>query len=80
MTTYVFKEIKASERIKTPCVECGKSVTRTVTEFQTVNPYNLNAKGAPKTEGEIRLELPLQLKKAVYEQVKRATCKAHGGR
>lgn len=79
-TTYVFRSIELKERIKTPCVECGKIVTRTVTASQTLNPFNVTASGEPKTEYQIRLELPAELAKHIKWQKKHATCKAHGGK
>jgi len=79
-TTYVFRSIERKERIKTPCVECGKMVTRTVTASQTLNPFNVTASGKPKTEYQIRLELPAELEKNVKWQKKNAKCKAHGDR
>jgi len=39
------------------CPVCGRRTTRQVTFEQTINPYNLNADGRPKTWREIEVEL-----------------------
>ena len=83
-TTYTFREIKLRERVKVKCRNCGKMLPRIVEAFQTLNPYNVNAKGVPKSEQEIRAELPAKLKTEVDFYLKqRWTCrtcaKAGGG-
>lgn len=57
MTTYRFEEIKRQAKKRVPCETCGKKVTRQRTFSQTVNPFNKNADGDPKTEREISEEL-----------------------
>lgn len=39
------------------CAGCGKSAERTEKFFQTINPYNRNAAGIPKSSKEIMDEL-----------------------
>lgn len=75
-TTYVFREVKIKDRIKVECVGCGKKLTRVVEAMQTINPYNVNAKGIPKTAQEIRAELPAKLAEDVEYVKKHAKCKA----
>lgn len=58
MPTYRFQEIKHPVTKSVPCrAGCGKTVRRSTTLSQTVNPFNKNADGQPKTEQEIRAEL-----------------------
>lgn len=61
MTTYRFEEIKQKAQKRVPCDECGKKVNRQRTFSQTVNPFNKNADGDPKTEWEISEELRAQV-------------------
>ena len=60
MTTYRFQEVRRSKTVKFKC-GCGKRFQRTVVAYQTVNPFNRNADGAPKTYGEIWKELGAEL-------------------
>lgn len=57
MTTYRFEEIKQQARKRVPCDECGKKVSRQRTFSQTLNPFNKNADGEPKSPQEIDEEL-----------------------
>lgn len=57
MTVYRFEEIKQKAKKTVPCDECGKKVTRQRTFSQTINPFNKNADGNPKTSREISEEL-----------------------
>ena len=60
MTRYVFEEVtrRASKVVK--CAGCGKTVRRRRTFMQTLNPFNKNAAGDPKTRSEIWIELDEQ--------------------
>lgn len=55
--TTTFAEVKDGRTIKIDCKQCGKNLKRVVSDFQTLNPYNRNADGVPKTRGEIYREL-----------------------
>jgi hypothetical protein len=50
--TVRFDEIKCSSTRNGKCA-CGKRVTRSKTFYQTVNPYNRNKDGSPKTRNEV---------------------------
>lgn len=39
------------------CAACGKRTKRSKTFEATINPYNRNAQGIPKTRAEIRVDL-----------------------
>jgi len=58
MTTYRFKEITLPVTKTVPCrAGCGKKVRRSTTLSQTVNPWNKDADGNPKSAEQIRAEL-----------------------
>ncbi len=57
MTTYRFREIKHQASKSLPCPACGRKLRRQRTFSQTLNPFNKNADGQPKTELEIVREL-----------------------
>jgi hypothetical protein len=72
-----FQEVSASRKVRVSCIACGKALVRTVREFQTINPYNRRGEdGSPKTEAEIRRELPAQLDAAERRLRQRAICRA----
>ena len=52
-----YDEIKDSVKVSGVCKKCGKRRTRTISDFQTVNPFNKNKDGIPKNAFEIRSEL-----------------------
>lgn len=61
MTTYRFEEITLPVTKTVPCrAGCGKKVRRSTTLSQTVNPWNRDADGNPKSEQQIRAELRKQ--------------------
>jgi hypothetical protein len=76
MTTIRFREINAKRQVKVPCIACGKVLNRTIKEFQTINPFNVDENGAPKTEIQIYSELPIQLDKAEQKLKQRAICRS----
>lgn len=63
MTTYRFEEIAHPVVKSVPCRTCGKPVRRSTTFSQTVNPFNKDADGNPKTAELIRAELREQAEK-----------------
>ena len=52
-----FDEIKDSLKVSGICEKCGKKRTRTVSDFQYLNPFNKDKEGFPKTAFKIREEL-----------------------
>lgn len=52
-----FDPVKRYARRVGKCPVCGKAAARQITLHQTLNPYNLNANGVPKTWREIQEEL-----------------------
>jgi hypothetical protein len=60
MTTYRFQEVKYPITKRIPCRTCGKKFARSTTLYQTINPFNKNADGQPKTYPEIWKELRVE--------------------
>ena len=60
----IFNEIKDKLLVKGICEKCGKKRSRTVSDSQTINPYNKNKDGLLKT----RLEIQEELFKSVLKQ------------
>lgn len=60
MPTYTFRLIRYPITKTGKCSRCGKTTRRSTTFEQTVNPYNLNAKGEQKTPVEIWAEMKIQ--------------------
>jgi hypothetical protein len=52
-----FDEIRDSVKVTGICKVCTKKCTRTVSDYQTLNPYNKNKNGQPKSAFEIRKEV-----------------------
>ena len=65
--TINFNEIKDSLKVSGICEKCGKRRTRTISDSQTVNPFNKNKNGFPKTSFEIREEL----RKSILEKAEK---------
>jgi transcriptional regulator NrdR family protein len=60
MTRYTFEEITRKVTRRVPCRVCGVKLTRSETLSQTVNPFNKDDDGNPKTEQQIVAELKTQ--------------------
>lgn len=73
-TTYVFQEV-ARIGTKTGKCGCGKTRTRRQKVWQTLNPYNRNAAGSPKSAAEIVVELDEQIQKWRLEPITCEKCK-----
>jgi hypothetical protein len=57
MTRHTYEEVEHPFTKTVPCRVCGKKLKRSTTLSQTINPFNRNAAGDPKTRQEIRAEL-----------------------
>lgn len=68
-TTYRYEEIKHTEKRKLSCRNCDKTFTRQTTFTQTINPWNKNVEGEPKTRSEIWTELEEQGKQWEPEDI-----------
>lgn len=63
MKSYItrFEEITMRSSKYLPCPVCGRKLKRAKTFTQTVNPYNRNADGAPKTRDEVHEEVRAEM-------------------
>lgn len=50
---FVFEEVSLRAAKSLPCPGCGKKVRRQKTFTNTVNPWNVNEDGTPRTRDEI---------------------------
>lgn len=57
VTITTYDVVKMQTRKKFRCAVCGRLGTRSTTFRQTINPFNKNAMGQPKTYDEIWAEL-----------------------
>lgn len=60
LTTVRFEKVTRRVQKRGKCQSCGKTHTRATTLWQTLNPFNKNAEGFPKTRNEIYDELQTQ--------------------
>lgn len=67
-----FQEVRRSVQRSFICDHCGKRKTRSTTLFQTINPFNRNVAGIPKSRDEITQELGQQAK--AWRPTTCATC------
>lgn len=56
-----FREISRNAKKSGLCPRCGKRRTRTRRFYQTLNPYNRNLDGSPKTIEQIYEELKVAI-------------------
>ena len=48
-----FQVVKARIELKLKCKECGKAIKRVVRVEHTINPFNKNSAGVPKSYSEV---------------------------
>lgn len=60
MAVVRFQVVSRSKVVRFKC-PCGKRFQRSVHVEQTINPWNVNADGQPKTRAEIWAELAVEL-------------------
>ena len=73
MPTYHFEEVAEKQKITVCCSVCQKKMQRTVVSSQTVNPFNKNKNGRPKTYREV----VASAKKNLPEKVNQALAKTY---
>lgn len=54
MPTYTFQPVTAYRERTGKCPVCGKSVKRSKKFQCTINPFNLNERGVPRSYAEVR--------------------------
>ena len=60
-TRVVFDEVSTRSRWAFRCPACHKRLVRIKKFYQTLNPFNLNRRGEPKTSAEILAELRIEV-------------------
>jgi hypothetical protein len=66
--------IKRTGRKSGLCHVCGKKASRSITFEQSLNPWNLNADGEPKTASQIHDELVAKIREWQKDPVSHARC------
>lgn len=61
--SYVFDVIKSRRPIKVKCKKCGNTLKRVLVAEQTINPFNKNKDGSPKSRAVIYAENDVKLKR-----------------
>ena len=75
-TTYVFEEVRQQAYKRGTCPVCHKTVERSTTFTQTINPFNKNAAGEVKSPREIRDELRAEAAAWKAEPAVHARCES----
>jgi hypothetical protein len=75
MTTYTFTEVARHAEKSGKCAVCGRPCKRAEKFWQTLNPFNKNADGQPKSRDEIWAELDEKVKVWRSQPVTHAKCK-----
>lgn len=57
ITRTVFERVTRAGVKKVPCSRCGKAIRRQKTFSMTLNPWNVNERGEPRTRSEIYVAL-----------------------
>ena len=65
-----FKEVKLKRKVGVECRTCGKKLQRTFSAMQTINPYNKNDLGIPKSAAQVHDSVRVELA-ALVEATKR---------
>lgn len=74
--TITYDEVKSKATARGPCPICGKTNTRSTTCTETINPFNRNADGEPKTPAEVRASVDAKAR-AWKPPPERFTCVKH---
>lgn len=73
-TTTRFEQVKYPASKKGQCSKCKKSRTRSKTFIHTVNPFNKNKAGVPKSYAEVREDVKKEAEKWKAEPLVCAGC------
>lgn len=63
MVRVSFDKISLSASKSCKCIGCGKRLSRQKTEYETVNPFNVNSDGTMKARDEVRRSVQQKLAK-----------------
>jgi hypothetical protein len=76
MVTLKFDEVELKELRAGKCSACGKRTRRRIKVWQTMNPFNVNEAGVPKTREEIVGELREELAEEIRRPLLCSGCEA----
>jgi ribosomal protein L37AE/L43A len=77
VTTTRFKSVVSTKTIKGNCNKCGKkNRSYTIKEEQTINPFNTDSSGIPKTRRAILAECNDHVTKLIERHRKNFICKS----
>ncbi len=79
MVRTTFDEVRRPVTFTGKCTACGKRLVRKTTVWQTVNPYNRNSDGVPKSSEEIMRELHVEAAHWIADMTARARCSKCSG-
>jgi len=74
MSTITFHMIKRRGSKCGTCIICGKRATRSITLEQSINPWNKNKDGYPKSASEIHDELVKKINEWRAEPIRHSGC------
>lgn len=77
--TVRFRELSLQASKNLPCPSCGKKVRRQRTFRQTLNPFNKNAAGEPKSAKEIYADLQKKVDEFEATPVRCTPCTEQDG-
>lgn len=63
VSTIRFDEVKATRERTFECAGCGKRIKRQKTDWATINPWNVDENGNPKTYEQVRKDVSRKLDK-----------------
>lgn len=73
-----FDEVRSKKKVRVRCTVCGKPHNRVLTSYQTLNPFNKNKDGLPKTRAEIYPELEFDIENQEKKLHKEFICSKCG--
>lgn len=71
-----FESIIKKQKITGVCKNCGKKRSITISEEETVNPFNKNKDGSIKTYAEVEESVNKELSKKINKWNKKFICKS----
>ena len=70
----VFESVVLSKHRTGKCAVCGRPASRNIKVEHTINPFNRNVDGSPKTRDEVLADVSSELKRRLAEPLKHAKC------
>jgi hypothetical protein len=70
-TTHTYQQVSRQQRVTVTCSGCGKDRVRTVSVTHTINPFNRNELGQPRSPAEVLDRVRIELAECVREAAAR---------